>query len=74
MFGKLINYWANQFITEKLVSNPGFQRLAAKTHEHVSTISQKGVPFVTDASKRATTFAQTFKENLKSEAEKTKFP
>ncbi|ORX95733.1 hypothetical protein K493DRAFT_314823 [Basidiobolus meristosporus CBS 931.73] len=73
MFGKLINYWANQFITEKLVQNAGFQRLAAKTHEHVTNISQKGVPFVADASKRANTFAQTFKENLKSEAEKAKF-
>ncbi|KAL1921424.1 uncharacterized protein VTP21DRAFT_11140 [Calcarisporiella thermophila] len=70
MFGRLISYWANQFITERLLQSPTFHRMAAKTHEKVSKLQNQSQPLIQEGSHRVNTFVQAFKENLKKESEK----
>lgn len=43
MFQKIVNFWFSSFITERLLSSPLFNRMAAKTHHHVSNITDKGM-------------------------------
>ncbi|KAI8975284.1 hypothetical protein BDF20DRAFT_822806 [Mycotypha africana] len=62
MFQKLVNYWMSTFITERLLASPLFNRMAAKTHQHVSTITNKGT-------KTGSEFIKAFKENLEKEAQ-----
>ncbi|KAG0168358.1 hypothetical protein DFQ28_006693 [Apophysomyces sp. BC1034] len=61
MFQRLANFWLSSFITEKLLSSPAFHRAAAKTHQHVSTFTDKGQKVGGD-------FMKAFKENLEKEA------
>ncbi|RUS22594.1 hypothetical protein BC937DRAFT_88355 [Endogone sp. FLAS-F59071] len=69
MLQKLVNYWANQLITEKvaniwhwssLLQSPLFNRMAATTHHHVSKLTDSG-------SQKATSFLKAFKEALEKE-------
>lgn len=43
MFQKIVNFWFSSFITERLLASPLFNRMAAKTHHHVSNITDKGI-------------------------------
>ncbi|KAI9321386.1 hypothetical protein BX666DRAFT_2023526 [Dichotomocladium elegans] len=61
MFQRIVNFWVSTFITEKLLSSPTFHRMAAKTHHHVSNVTNKG-------SKMSSDFAKAFKENLEKES------
>ncbi|KAI8370810.1 hypothetical protein EDC96DRAFT_573460 [Choanephora cucurbitarum] len=63
MFQKIVNFWFSSFITERLLASPIFNRMAAKTHQHVSTITDKG-------SKAGGDFMKAFRENLEKEARK----
>ncbi|KAI8981430.1 hypothetical protein BDB01DRAFT_794077 [Pilobolus umbonatus] len=63
MFQRIVNFWFSSFITERLLASPLFNRVAAKTHQHVSTIADKGT-------KSGTDFMKAFKENLEKEARK----
>ncbi|KAG0320926.1 hypothetical protein BGZ99_004252 [Dissophora globulifera] len=69
MFSKLLNFWVNKAVTETLLSSPKFHQFAAKTHEHVSTISKKAAPMITESSNRASVFAKAFKETVIKESE-----
>ncbi|KAF7722054.1 hypothetical protein EC973_003736 [Apophysomyces ossiformis] len=60
MFQRLANFWLSSFITEKLLSSPAFHRAAAKTHQHVSSFTDKG-------QKVGNEFMKSFKENLQKE-------
>ncbi|KAI9281298.1 hypothetical protein BC943DRAFT_330093 [Umbelopsis sp. AD052] len=42
MFQKLVNFWVQSFVTERLLASKTFNAVAAKTHQHVSTITSKG--------------------------------
>ena len=42
MFQKIVNFWFSSFVTERLLASPLFNRMAAKTHHHVSNITDKG--------------------------------
>ncbi|KAI9283381.1 hypothetical protein BY458DRAFT_496357 [Sporodiniella umbellata] len=64
MFQKLANFWFSSFITERLLASPLFNRIAAKTHHHVSNVSEQG-------SKVGGDFMKAFKENLEKEARKS---
>jgi hypothetical protein len=48
MFQKLANFWFSSFVTERLLASPLFNRMAAKTHQHVSTITNKGQYIIND--------------------------
>ncbi|ORE09175.1 hypothetical protein BCV72DRAFT_71400 [Rhizopus microsporus var. microsporus] len=61
MFQKIVNFWFSSFITERLLASPLFNRMAAKTHQHVSTITEKGA-------KTGGEFIKAFRENLEKEA------
>ncbi|CEG71505.1 hypothetical protein CU097_005473 [Rhizopus azygosporus] len=61
MFQKIVNFWFSSFITERLLASPLFNRMAAKTHHHVSTITEKGA-------KTGGEFVKAFRENLEKEA------
>lgn len=43
MFQKIVNFWFSSFVTERLLASPLFNRMAAKTHHHVSNITDKGM-------------------------------
>ncbi|KAL1928253.1 hypothetical protein VTP01DRAFT_3169 [Rhizomucor pusillus] len=60
MFQRLIQYWVSNFITERLLASPLFHRMAARTHQHVSSITNKG-------SQVSNEFVKAFKENLEKE-------
>ncbi|KAI9314192.1 hypothetical protein BX666DRAFT_1863365 [Dichotomocladium elegans] len=64
VFQRIVNYWVSTFITERLLSSPTFHRVAAKTHQHVSTMTNKG------SSKVSNEFVKAFKENLEKESHK----
>ncbi|SAL98662.1 hypothetical protein [Absidia glauca] len=61
MFQRIINFWVQTFVTERLLASPLFHRMAAKTHHHVSSLTEKG-------SKHANEFSKAFRENLEKEA------
>ncbi|ORY93435.1 hypothetical protein BCR43DRAFT_478511 [Syncephalastrum racemosum] len=61
MFQRLVNFWLSSFITERLLASPTFHRMAAKTHQHVSTITNKGT-------QAGNEFVKVFKENLEKES------
>ncbi|KAI8088636.1 uncharacterized protein BX664DRAFT_330983 [Halteromyces radiatus] len=61
MFQRLVNFWVQTFVTERLLASPTFHRIAAKTHQHVSSLTEKG-------SKHANEFSKAFKENLEKES------
>jgi hypothetical protein len=42
MFQRIINFWVQTFVTERLLASPLFHRMAAKTHHHVSSLTEKG--------------------------------
>lgn len=42
MFQKIVNFWFSSFVTERLLASPLFNRMAQKTHHHVSSITDKG--------------------------------
>ncbi|KAI8887656.1 hypothetical protein K501DRAFT_242156 [Backusella circina FSU 941] len=63
MFQKIVNFWFSSFITERLLASPLFNRMAAKTHHHVSNITDKGT-------KHGSEFYKAFKDNLEKEARK----
>ncbi|CAG8586120.1 4739_t:CDS:2 [Paraglomus occultum] len=71
---RFFRYWATEYLTEKLLESPAFHRFAAKTHRKVSQISNKASPYVDEASKRANIFVESFKENLRNEAQKKNWP
>ncbi|KAG2182755.1 hypothetical protein INT44_005735 [Umbelopsis vinacea] len=60
MFQKLVNFWVQSFVTERLLASKTFNAVAAKTHQHVSTITSKG-------QQTSNTFMKAFKENLEKE-------
>jgi hypothetical protein len=43
MLKRLINVWLSNLITERLLASPLFHRMAARTHFHVSNITDKGI-------------------------------
>ncbi|KAI9021706.1 hypothetical protein J3Q64DRAFT_1745159 [Phycomyces blakesleeanus] len=61
MFQRIANFWLSSFVTERLLASPLFHRMAAKTHQHVSTVTEKGT-------KTGSEFMKAFKENLEKEA------
>ncbi|KAG1469638.1 hypothetical protein G6F56_003142 [Rhizopus delemar] len=61
MFQKIVNFWFSSFITERLLASPLFNRMAAKTHHHVSNVTNKGT-------RTSQEFMKAFKENLEKEA------
>ncbi|KAG2211550.1 hypothetical protein INT46_006566 [Mucor plumbeus] len=61
MFQKIVNFWFSSFVTERLLASPLFNRMAQKTHHHVSNITDKGT-------KTGSEFMKAFKENLEKEA------
>ncbi|KAI7866358.1 hypothetical protein BDF14DRAFT_855509 [Spinellus fusiger] len=61
MFQKLANFWLSSFVTERLLASPLFHRMAARTHQKVSSVTDKG-------SKASNDFMKAFKENLEKEA------
>ncbi|KAI8072925.1 hypothetical protein BC940DRAFT_291944 [Gongronella butleri] len=63
MFQKLVNFWVQTFVTERLLASPLFHRMAARTHQQVSSIQQTG-------SKHYNEFSKAFKENMEKEARK----
>ncbi|KAI9336580.1 hypothetical protein BD770DRAFT_448694 [Pilaira anomala] len=63
MFQKIVNFWMSSFVTERLLASPLFNKMAQKTHHHVSTLTDKGARPVND-------FVKAFKENLEKEARK----
>ncbi|KAI9307433.1 hypothetical protein BJ944DRAFT_176529 [Cunninghamella echinulata] len=63
MFQRLVNFWVQTFVTERLLASPLFHRMAAKTHKHVSTITEQG-------NKHYNEFSKAFKENLEKESKK----
>ncbi|KAF9930687.1 hypothetical protein FBU30_000148 [Linnemannia zychae] len=69
MFSKLVNFWVNKGVTEALLKSEKFHEFAAKTHHHVTNISQKAAPMVTESSNRAAIFAKAFKETIIKESE-----
>ncbi|KAG0347989.1 hypothetical protein BGZ54_004738 [Gamsiella multidivaricata] len=69
MFSKLVNFWVNKAVTETLLSSPKFHEFAAKTHHHVSSISQKATPMISESTNRASVFAKAFKETIIKESE-----
>ncbi|KAF9577192.1 hypothetical protein BGW38_007761 [Lunasporangiospora selenospora] len=69
MFSKLVNFWVNKAVTESLLSSPKFHEFAAKTHHHVTNISQKATPMIQESSARASIFAKAFKETIAKESE-----
>ncbi|KAI7902398.1 uncharacterized protein BX663DRAFT_473559 [Cokeromyces recurvatus] len=60
MFQRIVNFWFSSFITERLLASPLFNRIAAKTHQHVSSVTEKGA-------KTGGEFIKAFKENLEKE-------
>jgi hypothetical protein len=42
MFQRLLNFWVQSFVTERLLASRTFNQVAAKTHQHVSQITAKG--------------------------------
>lgn len=42
MFQKIANFWFSSFVTERLLASPLFNKMAQKTHHHVSNITDKG--------------------------------
>ncbi|KAF9193712.1 hypothetical protein BGZ51_002376 [Haplosporangium sp. Z 767] len=69
MFSKLVNFWVNKAVTETLLSSPKFHQFAQKTHHHVSNISQKASPMISEGTKTASVFAKAFKETIIKESE-----
>ncbi|RIB27060.1 hypothetical protein C2G38_1953956 [Gigaspora rosea] len=69
MLSRLIHYWASKYITEKLLASEAFHRFAIKTHRNVSKLTDQD-----ESVKRAKIFTDSFKENLKREAEKAQWP
>lgn len=79
MFQRLIQYWVSNFITERLLASPTFHRMAAKTHQHVSSITNKGnwdrlrsfsiqqLTLQFAGSQVGNDFVKAFKENLEKE-------
>ncbi|ORX62104.1 hypothetical protein DM01DRAFT_356924 [Hesseltinella vesiculosa] len=63
MFQRIVNFWAQTFVTERLLASPLFHRLAARTHQKVSSIQQAG-------SSHYNEFSKAFKDNLEKEARK----
>ncbi|KAG2230516.1 hypothetical protein BDF21DRAFT_347738 [Thamnidium elegans] len=61
MFQKIVNFWFSSFVTERLLASPLFNKVAQKTHHHVSTITDKGAKPVNE-------FMKAFKDNLEKEA------
>ncbi|GAA5805458.1 hypothetical protein EDC94DRAFT_603661 [Helicostylum pulchrum] len=61
MFQKIVNFWFSSFVTERLLASPLFNKVAQKTHHHVSTITDKGAKPVSE-------FMKAFKDNLEKEA------
>ncbi|KAI9471008.1 MAG: hypothetical protein EXX96DRAFT_597679 [Benjaminiella poitrasii] len=61
MFQRIVNFWFSSFITERLLASPLFNRIASKTHQHVSSITEKGA-------KSGNEFIKAFKDNLEKEA------
>ncbi|KAI8394200.1 uncharacterized protein BYT42DRAFT_591598 [Radiomyces spectabilis] len=61
MFQRLVNFWLSSFVTERLLASPLFHRMAQKTHQHVSSITDKGT-------KTGSEFIKAFKENLEKES------
>ncbi|KAF0492610.1 hypothetical protein F8M41_021587 [Gigaspora margarita] len=74
MLSRLIHYWASKYITEKLLASEAFHRFAVKTHRNVSKLTDQAFPYVDESVKRAKIFTDSFKENLKREAEKAQWP
>ncbi|KAG0057335.1 hypothetical protein BGZ83_011578 [Gryganskiella cystojenkinii] len=69
MFSKLVNFWVNKAVTETLLNSPKFHEFAAKTHHHVSNVSKKAAPMISESSNRASIFAKAFKETVIKESE-----
>ncbi|KAI8883951.1 hypothetical protein K501DRAFT_313598 [Backusella circina FSU 941] len=63
MFKRLLNVWLSNLITDRLLASPLFHRMAARTHYHVSNITERGA-------KTGTELYKAFKENLEKEARK----
>ncbi|KAI9142396.1 hypothetical protein BKA69DRAFT_1166011 [Paraphysoderma sedebokerense] len=68
MLSRFFRYWTSQYITEKLLASPSFHRFAARTHQKVTEISERGIN--SDVVHRAQIFKDAFKENIKKEVEK----
>ncbi|KAM3585881.1 hypothetical protein VKS41_002421 [Umbelopsis sp. WA50703] len=60
MFQRLLNFWVQSFVTERLLASKTFNQVAAKTHQHVSQLTNKG-------QQTSSTFMKAFKENLEKE-------
>ncbi|KAF8939409.1 hypothetical protein BGZ58_009850 [Dissophora ornata] len=69
MFSKLLNFWVNKAVTETLLNSPKFHQFAAKTHHHVSNISKKATPMISESTNKASIFAKAFKETVIKESE-----
>jgi hypothetical protein len=52
MFQKIVNFWFSSFVTERLLASPLFNRMAAKTHHHVSKVTDKGKKKKTSSEKK----------------------
>ncbi|RKP27722.1 hypothetical protein SYNPS1DRAFT_20832 [Syncephalis pseudoplumigaleata] len=73
----ILRQLAEKHITEKLLESPAFHRMAARTHEKVEELTEKGGEIAqqlkeTEAAKRASDFGEAFKEHLDREIKKLK--
>lgn len=53
MFQKIVNFWMSSFVTERLLASPLFNKMAQKTHHHVSTITDKGKVFFFESDRKS---------------------
>ncbi|KAI8052378.1 hypothetical protein BDF22DRAFT_687929 [Syncephalis plumigaleata] len=77
MFKHILRQLAEKHITEKLLESPAFHRMAARTHEKVEELSEKGSEVAGqikkwETMKRANDFTEAFKEQLDKEMKKLK--
>ncbi|CAO3663987.1 unnamed protein product [Umbelopsis ramanniana] len=47
MFQRLVNFWVQSFVTERLLASKTFNAVAAKTHQHVSSLPPRVLKPVT---------------------------
>jgi hypothetical protein len=81
MFQKIVNFWFSSFITERLLASPLFNRMAATTHKHVSSVTNQGklnflcgnrILISIKGAKTGNDFIKAFKDNLEKEARNSK--